>query len=125
MAVQTLPIFGGRAAFEYNIVIDSRSFRLVFTWIKRHGSWYLDVLEADSTPIRTGIRVILGWPLTLRDAANEALFDGVLILIRNDSLTREPLLEDFAGGAVELILITDPDIPTVASFYRPVTVEAI
>jgi hypothetical protein len=124
VAIETIPIFGRRAAFEYNIVIDSVSYRLAFTWINRHGSWYLDILENDSTPIRTGIRVILGWPLTLRDAANDLLFDGVLILQRTDDKTREPTLEDF-GGAVELVLVTDPDIPSVPSTTRAVIVEAV
>lgn len=132
MAIEVLPLFSGRAAYEYNIVIDSVSFRLVFTWANRHGSWYLDILEADSTPIRTGIRVILGYPLTLRDAANDLMFDGMLILQRIDDLDREPTYEDM-GRNVELVLITGDDIPTGlgptgeltgGGFTRSVIVEA-
>lgn len=133
MAIELIPLFNGRAAYEYNIVIDSVSYRLVFTWANRHGSWYLDILEADSTPIRTGIRVILGYPLTLRDAANELMFDGMLILQRIDGLTREPTLQDM-GNNVELVLATDEDIPaglgptgelTGEGFDRTVIVEAV
>jgi hypothetical protein len=133
MAIEVLPLFNGRAAYEYNIVIDSVSYRLVFTWANRHGSWYLDILENDSTPIRTGIRVILDYPLTLRDAANALMFDGMLILQRVDDQTREPTLQDM-GNTVELVLVTDEDIPTglgqtgelqTGGLDRQVIVEAV
>lgn len=133
MPVEILPLFSGRAAYNYNIVIDSVSYRFRFWWANRHGSWYMDILESDFTPIRTGIRLIVGWPLTLRDAANDLLFDGVVLVSRIDTETREPTLQDM-GNNILLTLMTDPDIPdamgptgmpTQSGLDRQVIVEAV
>lgn len=132
MAYQSLPLFSGRAAYEYNIVIDSRSYRFVFQWMNRHGSWYLSIYANDRTPIRVGIRLIIGWPLTIRSVANPDLFDGMLMCNRTDDLSREPTLEDM-GNNIELWLVTDDDIPSGlgptgslnnTGFSRNVIVEA-
>jgi hypothetical protein len=111
MAIYEVPLLKDTAAFRYTIAIDGENFVFAFKWHQRSAAWYMTIMQADGTPIRSGVRLIESWPLNGRDL-DPRLFDGVLILLRLDGKTGPPTYDDFQRGNVTLTLITGDDLPS-------------
>lgn len=90
--------------------IDGREYQLIFSWNDRYQSWYLDILDQDSSPILYGKRLVCGvvlgrelvgdsriWPgklscvATTPDASDPGQFDlGSRVLLVYDDLQPIP-----------------------------------
>lgn len=60
---QNLPIFPEQPQHEYTITLDGVQFQVKLTYRDRRGSWYLDLEDANGTPIVLGRRCSPGYPL--------------------------------------------------------------
>jgi len=119
MPIFEVPLLTDSAAFRYTIAIDGENFVFAFRWQQRNSAWYLTIRLADSTVIRSGIRLIENWPLNGRDL-DPRMFNGVLILLRLDGKTGPPTYDDFQRGNVTLTLITGDDLPANTTTESPI-----
>jgi hypothetical protein len=125
MAVQSLPLFGdGLTAYRYTITIQGTAYIFGFVYAERHDSWYLSIYDRNLTPIRTGIRIVIGWPLNLRDI-DSRLFGGLLVALRMDNQGDTPPTIDSFDGHITLLLISGDDIPVSPGTSESLTVEAV
>lgn len=67
MAV-TLPLAPSIPHQRVGTVLDDTVYVFDLTWNERDEAWYMDVLTSDETPIRVGIKVVLGAELGRRVA---------------------------------------------------------
>lgn len=63
MATLILPTRTDLAIYRERVDLEGDTFTLDFQYNSREGAWYFDLLDADATPIRSGIRVVVGVPL--------------------------------------------------------------
>lgn len=66
MAFFEIPIDASQAEFRQVTSLDGVPYVFEFAWSTRSESWYLDLYlqtDTDPEPIRTGIKITIGWPL--------------------------------------------------------------
>lgn len=93
--------------FEQTIALDDRSYRLVFEWNVREGSWRTDIQEQDGTPILTGLKLLPFVNLTQR-FTDPRLPSGSLF-VYDKSLTGLPPGRDDLANRIELWYLTEED----------------
>lgn len=112
---QRLPLRSSAPSYAFSTTLgegdEQRQYRFAFRWNERAASWYMDVLESDDTPIRMGIRVVLGVRLGRR-VADSRFPPGELVARDLSGAGREAKLEDF--GTRVVIDYTSPE--EVAAF---------
>lgn len=101
---QRLPIRPSVPSFRFGTNLDGVQYRFAFHWNERAGEdggagWYMDVLEVDDTPIRMGIRVVLGVRLGHR-TADSRFPPGELVARDLSGEGREAGLDDFGERVV-------------------------
>jgi hypothetical protein len=69
-------------------------------WNSRDASWYMDVLEADETPIVSGVRLVLGTYLGRR-TRHQLFKRGVFVMFDTSGSGLDATLDDF-GKRVQL-----------------------
>lgn len=84
----------------------------ILRWNSRAGAWYLDVLDDDESPIRVGIRVVLGTALGRR-CVDARFPPGVLYAVDTSGARREATLDDL-GTRVKLYFYGGPEILMVS-----------
>jgi len=75
---------------EVSVDLDGTVFILTLNYNSRDSFWYLDIKDADGVDIRSGIKGVVNWPLTL-GMVEEALPPGDLYFIRTDNTANEIL----------------------------------
>lgn len=63
MAVVTIPTRSDFDAFRFQTTLDGVVFTIVLKKNRRDNTWVADLLEADETPIRHGIKLVVSFPL--------------------------------------------------------------
>ena len=53
--------------YTYQVTLDGETYRLTYSWNERACSWYLDVAAADDTPLISGQRIGVDYPLIGRN----------------------------------------------------------
>jgi hypothetical protein len=66
MMIIHIPTSRVESWYEQNVTLDGVKFRLRLMWSERVRRWYCDLLAADGTAIRSGIKVVADRPLTQR-----------------------------------------------------------
>lgn len=113
MSIETFPLFD-LPWFSYEIAVDSTTYVFEYRYSDRAESWYLDIFDVNRVPLRTGIRIVVGWQLNLRDLS---LFEGTLMCVRlDDQGDVDPVESDFPSE-VALVYFTgdsllNPNPPT-------------
>lgn len=82
----------GAATVPTHFIFDVR-------WNDRAGSWFLDVLSSDETPIRSGIRLVLGTILGGR-TVSLAFPAGALIAVDLSNAGQEAGFDDLGTRVV-------------------------
>lgn len=97
MSIETFPLFD-LPWFAYEIVVDSTTYVFEYRYSDRAESWYLDIFDVNRAPVRTGIRIVVGWQLNLRDLN---LFEGTLMCVRlDDKGDVDPVESDFPSEVI-------------------------
>lgn len=90
---QQLPLTSTFPHHRFNTSLDGEQFTIDVRWNGRDEAWYMDVLTEDGTPIRRGIKMVLG--ALLGGRCPDANFpDGVLIAADQARLGRDATVED-------------------------------
>ncbi len=58
--MQQLPLIPTTQHYRVGTTLDGESFVLDIRWNGRDEAWYMDVLTEDETPIRHGIKIVMG-----------------------------------------------------------------
>lgn len=87
MAVFTIPTTTNGLQ-RLSVTLDEVRYVFELQYNDRDSSWYLNILDANGDQIRSGIRMVIDWPLTLGFQAAIAP-EGTLFVERTDSGTGE------------------------------------
>lgn len=52
--------------YNLEIPLDNVTFRLGFHWNDRAGAWFMSIADVNGTPLLSGRRVVVGFPLLAR-----------------------------------------------------------
>lgn len=80
MSSLEIPLTPSIGSYRFGTVIETVAYIFDVRWNVRAQAWYMDIREADETPIILGVRLVLGVYLGRR--SNHDLFkNGVLIAV--------------------------------------------
>ena len=100
---QQLPLTSAFPSYRFGTSLDGKQFTIDVRWNSRDAAWYMDVLTEDGTPVRHGIKLVLG-TLLGRRVASPDYPDGVLTAVDLARLNRDATLTDL-GDRVAVIFI--------------------
>lgn len=100
MGVRLIPTrTDGTRDYQLATELDGTTYTLRLRWNEREGAWFMDVGDDAGNPIRTSIKVVVGWPLTAR-FADSALPPGQLYAIDTSGADAEPGLQELGARVV-------------------------
>ncbi len=82
MAQIELPLRSDLERFDFVVTLDGVAYKFLFSWNSRQEGWFMSLSLEDDTPIWTGIRVVVNWPLggrtrsSLRPPGHFVAFDA-------------------------------------------------
>ena len=108
-----IPWVVGLAAYEVEVTLDKKNFRLAFNWNTRGSYWSMSIYAFDKTPIVLGIKLVMGYPL-LESFEDTALPTGEFILLSEGALVIDkPTFDNMGeGNGVVLVYITADELST-------------
>ena len=116
MAATRIPVEPGVPAQSFTTTIAGRSYVFEFRWNGRDSAWYMNLRDSDidETPIRMGIKIVLG--TFLGNASSHPDFPpGAFIAYDTTNQGLDATLDDI-GDRVEILHLTSGEIdPTVRS----------
>lgn len=95
---EILPLTPSVPSYRVGTTLNNVSYVLDLRWNARLGIWYMDLLRADETPLRSGMALVLGAKIGLRSADPE--FPGVFICTDTTGEDREATLDDLGTRVV-------------------------
>jgi hypothetical protein len=105
---QVIPFRPSIGRYRFITVIDQVQYIFKVRWNSRTKAWYFDVLEADSTPIVKGVKIVLG--VVLGRWSNHPLFIQGGFYVRSHAQVHEDATFDNLGTAVEVWYFTRGDL---------------
>jgi hypothetical protein len=107
MAVQ-LPFIPSVGRYRFVTTIDGTQYGFRVRWNTTDLAWYFDVSEFDGTPIRTGIKIVLG--ANFARTSNHPLFlDGVMFARSKAEVHSDPTFDNL-GTTVQVFYFNRADI---------------
>lgn len=100
MATLTLGSSTSDRAFNFQAKINGVVFDFTLTWNERDAHWYLDLNDADGAPIRSGVKVVVDWPL-LKGCVDARRPVGDVVALDTDG-AGDPLITDLGGRVLFL-----------------------
>lgn len=94
----------GEARYTFECDLDEVTFQFSFEWNDRDSGWYMSISDVNGSPIISGRRVVLNYPLT-NIYADARKPKGELIAIDTTDKNVEPGLLDL-GDRVLLMYMT-------------------
>lgn len=94
--------------FSEAITLDGNLYNLHFYWNNRGSFWTMDISDANNNPLISGIRLIIGFPMTLQNA-EESIPPGQFIIVDPNVSAQyvEPGRNDFTGDRnLQLIYVS-------------------
>ena len=101
MATLTIPTRTDLGAYTFQVELDGLVYRISLQFNTREGFWYLSLADSSGDEIRSGIKVVVNWPL-LRLAVEGASLPGSLFAIDTTDADLPPGIEDLG----ESVLLT-------------------
>ncbi len=100
--ITTLPLEPGIPHFDFSTAIESVEYGFAFRWNDREPApgFYMDIFEADGTPILRSVKVVLGVFLGRR-STHKLFSAGGFVAVDTSGDQREATLDDF-GTRVEI-----------------------
>lgn len=111
MAVE-LPLIPSEPFYTFGVDLEDTSYLIEMRWNGRDvpGAWYMSIMEEDGTPIRMGIKVVLGTFLGRR-SVNAKFPPGLLVAIDLTGKGQDATLDDL-GTRVVVYYYTAAEILT-------------
>jgi hypothetical protein len=109
MATVQLPTRTDLGLYRMEVDLDGATFQFAFRFNEREGFWYFDLADADGEPIKSGVKVVTGFPLArlVRDLRRPP---GEFTAVDTADTDREAGLEDL-GDEVVLNYTEAADLP--------------
>lgn len=104
---QQLPLTSAFSNYRVGTSLDGVQYTLDVRWNGRDEAWYMDVLAEDGTPIRRGIKLVLGALLGGR-TIDPGFPDGVMIAADLARLGRDAAVDDL-GDRVAVYFVPYED----------------
>jgi hypothetical protein len=99
----------GQARWTQRTQLSGRDYQLTFDWNQRLGQWSLSIADQDGVPIRTGVRLVSGWPL-LRGVIDSRSPPGVLAIDDMQNTGLDPGFSDLGTG-FKLVYFDPSELP--------------
>lgn len=99
MATVIIPTSTELALYFQNVELDATVFQLVFRFNDREGFWYLDINDVEGNRIRSGIKLVVAFPL-LRLIAQTPRPEGEMVVVDTTSSDAEAGLNDLGGTSL-------------------------
>jgi hypothetical protein len=111
MATIQIPTRTDLGLYRMQVDLDGETFIFDFQFNEREGAWYFDIADEAGNPIRSGIKVVTGFPLTrlIRDLRWRG---GVLVAVDTTGQSREAVI-DTLGSEVVLTYVEAADAPAM------------
>lgn len=103
MASFELPVVsdGETKEYRFQVDLDGTTFDALFLYNSRSGFWYMSILDPEGNPIRSGIKIVLGFPLLFRIATDGRPL-GEMMAVDNENSGIEAGLEDLGSRVILL-----------------------
>lgn len=108
---QQLPLQPSTANYQFGTSLDAVAYIIRIRWNDRESAWYMDLLDESETPIRNGIKLVLGTLLGGRSAVANFPPGSFMLTDLADSGT-DPTYDDM-GVRVVLWYITQAELDSV------------
>lgn len=109
MATVIVPTKTDLAIYREQVDLEGVTYTLDFQYNSREGAWYFDLLDAEGTAIRPGVKVVVGVPL-LRLVQGAARPAGEMLALDQSGEDEEAGLEDLG----DRVLLTYAEAADVA-----------
>lgn len=100
---QKLPVVATFPNQRFGTSLKDRQYTCDLRWNGRDEAWYLDILGEDETPIRRGIKIVLGSVLGGRCTSPD-FPDGILIAADLARLGRDAAVDDIGDRVAVFFL---------------------
>jgi len=105
-----IPTDATAASYSEVVTLGGSDFNLTFNWNEREGFWYMDIADAASEPILSGLKIVADWDLTSR-FTDSRLPDGRIITIDQTGGGADPGRDDLGGRVLLIFVETSELIP--------------
>lgn len=105
-----LPLIPTEPFYTFGVDLENSTYFIEMRWNGRDGAWYMSVMKEDETPIRMGIKVVLGTFLGRR-SVNPKFPPGILVAVDLTGEGRDATLDDL-GTRVVVYYYTAEEILT-------------
>jgi len=85
--------------FRTVVSLDGVDYQLQFLYNSREDSWYMDITDIEDNPIRSGVKIVINWPL-LKTLMGKPRPAGELVCVNATQGALDPTLDDFGLNAV-------------------------
>lgn len=93
-----IPLVPSVPNYRRTTTIEDSTYIFDVRWNARESAWYFDLLEEDETPIRIGLKIVLG--TFIGRTCHHPLFQaGAFIALDSSGENRDPGLDDLGFGA--------------------------
>lgn len=98
MSYVAIPMFD-LADFSESVTLDGNEYKLHFYWNTRGAFWSMDIADANSVPLVSGVKLIMDFPLLIQHT-EDGLPEGIFLIQDTNPNTQyvEPGRGDFVGG---------------------------
>jgi hypothetical protein len=110
---QQLPLVPAIANYDFATVLGGTTYVFNVYWNARDAAWYLDLLAEDETPIRHGVKILLGSPLGRRSAS--PLFPAGVLLASDLSGENLDATFDDLGTRVVVYFFTADELAALVA----------
>jgi hypothetical protein len=100
MSLLVLPTRTDLLEYDFAIELDGTTYTIALRWNGRDSAWYLDIMDAERTPLAMGRKVVVGWPLFGRSKV-AGLPPGRLFAMDTSGADQDPGKGEL-GGRVQL-----------------------
>jgi|GEM_PF-1566554 len=111
MALEEIPIRNAadNVAFYFIVDMDGTDYQCSFRWNSRDEAWYMSLYSLDGTPIRTGIKLVVNWPVFRLDRS-EVRPSGEVLFVDADEVPSDPVAFEGLGKNASMIYFPAADI---------------
>lgn len=100
MAVLQFPTIADLAHYIFELSLDGTVFRFKFKHNSREDTWYFNVLDANNSIIRAGLKVVNEWVLFRLWAARTGRPLGDIVTVNLGDVPSPPTLEQLGEDVV-------------------------
>lgn len=94
-----LPTQSDNPRYTQTVTLSDVAYRLHLEWNERAEAWFLGIATSDGTPLLSGRRVVVGWPLNF-GASDPRLPRGVIEAIDLQGMDLDPAYGDLGTRVV-------------------------